>query len=105
MTEGLQRLVMIRPNSYDRIITSRFKPPVIRAEADYSNYFIRGRSLPGCQIVHVRFEVFDDTVFVCRYEISTRMSKLHSTYRMIVRLENGLEIEGKAIPQSEFAAC
>ena len=55
-------------------------------------------SLEEARIVHVGLEIFDEAVFVCRWEISTGMRKLHRAYCVVVCLENGLEIEGKAVP-------
>ena len=62
-------------------------------------------SLPCCQVVHVRLEVLDDATLVCRCQIRTRVREAHGANSIVVGLQDSLEIEGKAIPQREFAAC
>ena len=61
-------------------------------------------TLPCRQVVHVGLEVLDDTALVCRSKESSRVRKLHRSDGGIVRLQDGLEVEGQAVPQCELPA-
>jgi hypothetical protein len=93
------------PYSYTWVITSSCKSFVIRTETKPSNSFARWWPLPCRQVVHIGFEILDDTTFVCRREIRPRMSETHGTYCWIMGLQDGLEVEREAIPKCEFTTC
>ena len=59
---------------------------------------------PGRQVVHVRLEVLDDTTLVGRRKVRPGMRELKCSHSGIVGLENGLEVEGQAIPECKFSA-
>ena len=59
--------------------------------------------MPSGQIVHVGFEILDDTRLVCRCEEGTVVRELKSAYGSIVGLKNCLKVEGETVPESELA--
>lgn len=59
---------------------------------------------PRSQVVHVRLEVLDDAGLVCRGDVGACVVEGERTDGGVVRLENGLEVEGEAVPCGELAA-
>lgn len=92
-----------RPYSNTRVVTGGGETLVVWAEADSTNGFFRLRALPCCEVVHVGFEVFDHTTLVRRREVGSGMVEAHCANRVIVCLQDGFEVERKAIPQCKLA--
>lgn len=59
-------------------------------------------SLPRRQIVHIRLEILDDAGLVGRGEVGPGVCELHGTDGGVVRLKDGLEVEGETVPEGEF---
>lgn len=58
--------------------------------------------LPRRQIVHIRLEILDDAGLVCRGEVGPGVCELHGADGGVVRLEDGFEVKGEAVPEGEF---
>jgi hypothetical protein len=59
---------------------------------------------PRGQVVHVRLEVLDDAGLVCRRDVGAGVVEGQRADGGVVRLENGLEVEGEAVPCCELPA-
>ena len=53
---------------------------------------------PLRQVVHVGLEVLDDAGLVRGRQVVTRMAEFEGANCGVVRLEDGLEVEGEAVP-------
>ena len=85
-----------RPYPNSGVVTGGSKSPIVWAEAQVSDRL--AMTLPGGQVVHVGLEVLDDARLVRGRQVVARMAELECADRGVVRLEDCLEIEGKAVP-------
>lgn len=90
------------PNADGSIVRARRELCVRRAPAHLTNgLFV---SLEHFHIVHVRLPIFDESVMISRNHPRVVVIPNHVTNSGIVSLQNGLEVEGESIPESEFSA-
>ena len=61
-------------------------------------------ALPRSQVVHVGLKVLDDAALVCGRQIRAGVRELHRADRVVVRLQDGLEVERQPVPERELAA-
>ena len=92
-----------RPDAERRIVACGRETVVVRAEAETADGL--AMALPRSQVVHVGLKVLDDAALVCGRQICARVRELHRANRIVVRLQDGLEVERQAIPEGELSAC
>lgn len=59
--------------------------------------------LPRRQVIHIRLEILNDPRLIRACEVRSRAGERQSTDGAVVCLEDRLEVEREAVPQSEFA--
>lgn len=91
------------PHAHGRVVARSGEPCIVRRETEPAH------GLPMCrpcsQVVHVRLEVLDDAGLVGRRDVGACVVEGQRADGGVVRLENGLEVEGEAVPCCEFPAC
>ena len=91
-----------RPDAERRIVACGCETVVVRAEAETADGL--AMALPRSQVVHVGLKVLDDAALVCGRQICARVRELHRANRIVVRLQDGLEVERQPVPERELAA-
>ena len=60
---------------------------------------------PCGQVVHVRLKVLDDASLIRRRDVGAGVVESERADGGVVRLQNGLKVEGEAVPCCELPAC
>ena len=91
------------PHAHGRVVARSGEPCVVWRETEPAHGLPMCR--PRSQVVHVRLEVLDDAGLVGRRDVGACVVEGQRADGGVVCLENGLEVEGEAVPCCEFPAC
>ena len=90
------------PHAHGRVVARSGEPRVVWRETQPAHGLPMCR--PRSQVVHVWLEVLDDTGLVGRRDVGACVVEGQRADGGVVCLENGLEVEGEAVPCCEFPA-